>query len=265
MKTMTIALAFLCMSGLAFAQFSTDTIFFSSDWKESEKEGAVYYRLYHRETNYLYHVVDYYLDGTIQMKGDFSSIYPERKDGKFSYYSKEGKLTAECFFVVNKLNGEYKIYENEKLSLIKTYKDHVMDGELTAHDETGAIRRREKYTNGEFVSGKCYSNTGSEIAYFPREQAPEYIGGKPALYNYLKNHIKYPKDANYMALSGDVLIQFTISSEGIVKDPVVLKSTHPIFDEEAMRVIQKMSKWTPGKLEGVPTEMKYELPIQFKF
>ena len=61
-------------------------------------------------------------------------------------------------------------------------------------------------------------------------------------------------------LGGRVVIEFIVDVDGNITDVKVIKSSgHPELDEEAVRVVQSMPKWNPGK---VP--ITYRLPIKFK-
>jgi len=44
----------------------------------------------------------------------------------------------------------------------------------------------------------------------------------------------------------------------------VTKSVHPLLDAEAIRVVELMPKWIPGKQNGKPVKVYYTLPINFK-
>ena len=63
--------------------------------------------------------------------------------------------------------------------------------------------------------------------------------------------LKYPEQAVKENLTGKVIVQFTISKTGDVKDIKVLRGAHPALDAEALRVISMSPKWTPGQVKGV--------------
>jgi len=44
----------------------------------------------------------------------------------------------------------------------------------------------------------------------------------------------------------------------------VAKQVFPSLDAEAIRVVQAMPKWTPGKEKGNVVRVKYNLPIVFR-
>ena len=75
---------------------------------------------------------------------------------------------------------------------------------------------------------------------------------------------KYPEIAKENGISGRVTVQFTIDKDGSVKDVKVLRGVDSSLDKEAVRVIQKSPKWSPGKQRGKPAKVKYTFPIIFQ-
>ena len=93
------------------------------------------------------------------------------------------------------------------------------------------------------------------------EQMPEYPGGMNALYKYLENKTK-SSDVKGKA-GGSVIVGFTVSESGKVKDVRALQSDQPILTKEAERIVSEMPVWTPGKQRGMPVSVKYSVPVRF--
>ena len=95
------------------------------------------------------------------------------------------------------------------------------------------------------------------------EQMPEFPGGMQALIEFLSQNIKYPEDAQKQKVEGRVLVKFVVETDGSVSNLEVAKNAFPSLDAEAMRVVQAMPKWTPGKQRGQVVRVKFVLPINF--
>ena len=95
------------------------------------------------------------------------------------------------------------------------------------------------------------------------EQMPEYPGGMQALFEFLKENIKYPEDAQKQKVEGRVLAKFVIETDGSISDIEVVKNAFPSLDAEAVRVIQAMPKWIPGRQKGQAVRVKFVMPINF--
>ncbi|MBC8314906.1 MAG: TonB family protein [Bacteroidetes bacterium] len=95
------------------------------------------------------------------------------------------------------------------------------------------------------------------------EENPTFPGGETKLYKYLGESIKYPEEAKELGIQGRVFVNFVIETDGAVSNVKVLRGIGGGCDEEAIRVIQSMPRWTPGKQRGIPVRVSYNLPIKF--
>jgi len=96
------------------------------------------------------------------------------------------------------------------------------------------------------------------------EETAEPDGGMEAFYKYLKNELKYPKQARKMNVEGKVFVQFIVDKDGSLTDVKVMKGIGAGCDEEAIRVMQEAKKWKPGKQRGRAVKQKIVVPIVFK-
>ena len=96
------------------------------------------------------------------------------------------------------------------------------------------------------------------------EQMPEYPGGAMAMFEYLSKSIKYPKEAAEAQKEGRVIATFIVNKDGSISDACVVKSVDPALDAEALRVINGMPNWKPGKQNGKVVNVKYTIPISFR-
>ena len=95
------------------------------------------------------------------------------------------------------------------------------------------------------------------------EDQPEFPGGTQALLNYLKLNIKYPEECRKRNVEGRVIVSFVVNKDGTIINPEIVKSVHPLLDQEAIRVISNMPKWKPGIQRGSPVRVKYTIPVNF--
>ncbi|HKL71223.1 MAG TPA: energy transducer TonB, partial [Marinilabiliaceae bacterium] len=95
------------------------------------------------------------------------------------------------------------------------------------------------------------------------EEMPEFPGGNAALMKYLANAVKFPVIAQENGIQGRVYVQFVISAKGEVTNAVILRGVDSSLDKEALRVVQNMPKWKPGKQRNRPVRVSYTVPINF--
>ncbi len=95
------------------------------------------------------------------------------------------------------------------------------------------------------------------------EDMPSFPGGEGALFKYLGENIKYPAMAKDAGITGTVFVTFVVKEDGSVSGVRVLRGIGGGCDEEAVRVVQAMPKWKPGKQRGKAVRVQYNLPIRF--
>ena len=104
-----------------------------------------------------------------------------------------------------------------------------------------------------------------EVIFVVVESMPEFPGGQQALFKYLAENVKYPVIAQENGIQGRVICQFVVNTDGSIVDVVAVRSSgEPSLDKEAIRVIQSMPKWKPGKQRGKPVRVKYTVPVNFR-
>lgn len=96
------------------------------------------------------------------------------------------------------------------------------------------------------------------------EQFPEYPGGQVAMMKFLNDNIRYPVIAQENGIQGRVVCNFVVERDGSITDVQVVRGVDPSLDREAVRVIQQMPNWTPGRQRGQAVRVRFTLPVQFR-
>jgi len=98
------------------------------------------------------------------------------------------------------------------------------------------------------------------------EKMPVYPGGQEALQTFVENNINYPQQAVDQDAEGTVRVTFIVDEKGNVVKPSVVTGTNSnaALDEEALRIVQQMPKWTPGTVKGKTVKTRLSLPITFQ-
>ena len=81
---------------------------------------------------------------------------------------------------------------------------------------------------------------------------------------FLSKNIKYPTIAQENGVQGRVICQFVVNRDGSIVDVKVIRGVDAYLDKEAVRVIQSMPKWKPGKQRGKAVRVRYTLPVMFR-
>ena len=102
-------------------------------------------------------------------------------------------------------------------------------------------------------------------AYEVVEVMPKFKGGESAMMEFLMMNMKYPQTAVKAKQQGRVIVGFIVRKDGTVSDVHITRSVgYDVLDKEAMRVVKSMPAWEPGKQNGKPVNVKYNVPITFR-
>ncbi|WP_171595580.1 M56 family metallopeptidase [Marinifilum caeruleilacunae] len=182
--------------------------------------------------------------------------------------SDEGKIEGERI-----VRGVHPLLDNEALRVIKSMPDWTPGeqrgkkvnvsftlpitfslGEEKVEKETETFEIQKK-------DGAIYMN--GKKSYTMVDEMPEFPGGEKEMLKFIAQNVKYPKEAQKEGISGRVFVTFTVNEEGMIDSTRIVRGVSPSLDNEAMRVIKSMPKWTPGKEKGKPVSVVYTLPIKF--
>lgn len=106
------------------------------------------------------------------------------------------------------------------------------------------------------------NKTGNNIS---TEVLPAYSGGQDALEWYVTNNIEYPQEAIDNGIEGTVNVQFAVDEKGNVSNVKVVGNKLGYgLEEEAVRVVASMNKWTPGQVRGKNVKTMRTLPIIYR-
>ena len=135
--------------------------------------------------------------------------------------------------------------------------------------------------NDDFMSTEADENTTVEIqevvdvvqeeevveepqVFFIVEDMPEFPGGELALRKYIAENVRYPEMAKENDIQGTVYVRFVVDTDGSVKNVEVIRGVDQLLDKEAIRVVQSLPKWKPGKQRGKAVRVSYQLPVYFR-
>ena len=96
------------------------------------------------------------------------------------------------------------------------------------------------------------------------EEMPKFSDSDGELLSFFAKNIVYPEIAKRAGVEGKVILSFVIDKSGDIKDIQVAKGIGAGCDEEAVRVLNSMPRWKPGKQNGKPVLTRIIIPVVFK-
>lgn len=96
------------------------------------------------------------------------------------------------------------------------------------------------------------------------EQRPEFEGGYEALMKFIRDNMQYPPMARRMQIEGTVHVSFVVNKDGSISDVAILRGISSECDKEALRVVNLMPKWKPGRQNGRNVNVRFVMPLKFR-
>ena len=93
---------------------------------------------------------------------------------------------------------------------------------------------------------------------------PMFPGGSDALKVWVEKTLRYPVLAEEHNQEAYVVVAFWVTHDGSVKNGRIVRSGGELFDQEVLRVIRFMPRWTPGRENGRPISVRYTMPVTFR-
>ena len=207
--------------------------------------------------------------------GEHYFITYEGKDGQWyelpintiavdiAYYVAPGssrQFVARLYPEVNgNASGRYRFFYEVSLESRENIR---MMAEFRLTDNYEKAKRTEKTPIPKSIV-KNYVEAPKEdeqTVYQVVEEMPEFPGGMPALMEFIRKNLRHDKAEK----KERVIIQIVVDKKGNATNPVVLRSTNPALDEEALRIVSLMPKWKPGRQAGKNRNVKFAFPVAFK-
>lgn len=198
----------------------------------------------------------------------YNSVVEEHSltgDGDFMLYLSLGILLQNM-----ESNGT-----NLRIALLKPIKDCLAFGDYPMALNQSQIKNLLQEKN-LLEENFTYQSTSVEVTeevqvvdepeevFLSIETKAEFPGGETALKNWIKQNLKYPKNAKKNKIEGTVIVEVWIERDGSISHSTVLNGVAEDLDAEALRLVKLMPNWLPGKNNGVPVRNKVNIPFEFK-
>jgi periplasmic protein TonB len=133
----------------------------------------------------------------------------------------------------------------------------------TAQEHKPTVKEEKKQEPSDQIIVTDTNKSEDEVLFVVVEESPEFPGGDKARFKYISENVQYPEAAREKKIQGTVFVSFVVEADGAISNVTVLRGIGGGCDEEAVRVIENMPKWTPGKQRGKNVRVKFNMPIKF--
>ena len=95
------------------------------------------------------------------------------------------------------------------------------------------------------------------------EEQPKFPGGEDARMQFMQHNLKYPEMAKEAGIQGTVFVSFVVEKDGSISNVKILRGLSAEVDKEAVRVVEAMPDWVPGRQRGEEVRVQFNMPIRF--
>lgn len=96
------------------------------------------------------------------------------------------------------------------------------------------------------------------------DEMPVFTGGDHELIRYISDNLDYPKDAMESGIEGRVFVKIIVEPNGSISNAKIIRGLGYGCDEEAIRVVESMPNWVPGRKNGEAVRVNMAVPVNFK-
>lgn len=104
----------------------------------------------------------------------------------------------------------------------------------------------------------------SPVAFDQVKTPPRFPGGDMEMYRFINRTRNYSEQMKNDGITGSVNINFTVEKDGRITDINVTKSSNSVLEEDAMRIVKSMPKWTPAENDGTPVRTTRTVVIKYE-
>lgn len=214
----------------------------------SNKSEAIYYTETTLETSISGTVKTFLLNGTLYSEAAYSDLYHKKQEGLTRTFYSNGNIKAEFQF-----------------------KDGLMDGPIKTFYPNQRLKRAELYVKGKAQQSRCFSKAGYDTTYYAIQTEAQFPGGILALNKFIQANIKKARfvklvDPQYEVIEQptyDILVYFTITPEGKIINPKIIATRALHYENDALKLIEKMPTWIPATLDGEAIRGNFYLPMAY--
>jgi protein TonB len=134
---------------------------------------------------------------------------------------------------------------------------------MTADQAQVEIQNEEVVEDVKQITEEVQEEVPEAEPFIRVEEMPEFPGGEAALLLCISEHTQYPEVAKENNVQGKVIVRFCVTAKGTVDRVSILKGVDPELDKEAIRVVQTLPPFKPGKQGGKPVPVWYMVPINY--
>ena len=139
--------------------------------------------------------------------------------------------------------------------------DVELEEEFTIDMDADVFTEVQEFTPIQFEEEE---EVDEDVIFTVVEDQPQFPGGEEARQKFLEDNLRYPQMAREAGIQGTVFVTFVVETDGSVTDVQILRGIGGGCDQEAVRVVEMMPRWEPGRQRGQAVRVQFNMPIRFR-
>ncbi len=157
------------------------------------------------------------------------------------------------------------ISDEIRMQLIKKYGDEAKSGVIEIYTQRfKRIQNKREDFSWDSIPKINPEDENAVYHIIDANKKPIFPGGEKAMYDFIKENLKYPDVCQQIGAQGTAYVQFIVDKTGKIRDAVVKNKVHSLLVAEAIRVVNVMPAWMPAEKQGKKINVRLTLPVQFK-
>lgn len=112
-------------------------------------------------------------------------------------------------------------------------------------------------------SAEAFSQSKEEEVFSYVQDEPAFPAGDEAMFEFLRDNIRYPKLPKDKKQEGALVIYFIVEKNGLLSDVKIIKGMSDELNNEVVRVAKTMPPWVPGMQNGKRVRVEKHLTLKF--
>jgi TonB family protein len=208
---------------------------------------------------------------------DLSKVSAKAKNDTVFYnlyrYGKPQRIAKEIKHIVNRNTGDtvksgsYEVINNQ-IFFYQKEKNKATILRLYTQNAKGLLSVKTAVST--FVAPPtpapiAPSITPDHTGYPSQVDIPaEFPGGINKARQFIADNLQYPEEAQEEEIEGTVRVKFVIEKNGALTNIEIVNKLGYGCDQEVIRVLKRMPKWTPAMLKGAPVRSQFTMPVSFR-
>ena len=186
----------------------------------------------------------------------------------FKYYYSDGSHKKDylrtVYLIVTEINGKYLISDYEVVEdNNQEDEQETQETEMPSEDKESQVKKEIEF-KPQVTEEREVTKAEDRNIYDNVDQIPSFPSGQRAMISWINRNLRYPAAAAENGVQGTVVCSFVVERDGSITNVQVKQGIDPSLNKEAVRVLNQMPRWTPGRNNGSTVRVRCTVPVNFR-